>query len=72
VIYRVHFYDEADGSQGFAYHTNRRDADRVLAAWKADAPDMRTAAAVEAIETPRNKAGWLALLRQFGSHADNG
>lgn len=72
MIYRVHFYDDADGSRGYEFVTTRRAADRLLAEWRKDAPDMRQAATIDTFPTPRTKTALLALLREVGSHADNG
>lgn len=72
MIYRVNFLDSADGSQGFAFFTTRREADQALLKWQADCPEMRGAADIEARQTPRTRRDVLALLEDWATHADNG
>ena len=75
MIYRVHLYDEQDGSFGFRFFTRKRDAQRALRAWQKDSPALRscrTARTIDCITTPRTQEAVLALLRRWAQHEQNG
>lgn len=58
-FYRVHSYDEKNGSFGFLWYTNRREAE------KPGEP-------IEAVNIVPTKAGILRALQVYASHPDNG
>lgn len=74
MIYRVHLYDEQDGSFGFRFFTRKRDAQRALRAWIADSPGMRQGSRdlIDTTTTPRTQEAVLALLRRWAEHEQNG
>jgi hypothetical protein len=75
VIYRVHYFDACDGSQGFSYHGSRRDAEQARAEYLRHLrPEDRHFAEIEidALKTPKTKAQIIRLLSQVASHNDNG
>ena len=76
MIYRVHLTDDFDGSRGYSYHGSFKAADQALRDHHArltargvvdTSPDPITCAPM-----PTTKAGIIALLAQWASHADNG
>lgn len=72
MVYRVHLYDDADGSAGYAYFGSRRAAYARLIEWRNEAPGSRMTADIKAEPTPASKAGWLDLMERWGGHPDNG
>lgn len=73
-IYRVHYNDSADGSQGFGYFSALREAEKALREWRRDAPETRgpEAADIDKRPAPRTKGEVLDMLHQWATHADNG
>jgi hypothetical protein len=75
MIYRVHFYDDAEGSAGFAFVSSRHEAERRRRSWMAENPDTRSSTVMNSIDsaaTPHTRADVIALLRRWGSHEQNG
>ena len=73
-IYRVSYEHAIYGSQGFSYHTNKRDAKKAAREHleiNDDGYDVPVAS-IESMPTPKTKADVVRLLDQWGSHPDNG
>lgn len=64
-VYRVHNYDDAEGSFGFKFVASKKEAERLKREFGSDWE-------VEAIRFQPTKAGILALLNVWASHPDNG
>jgi len=69
-IYRLHFYDVAGSSHGFAFFSSKAVADRRCRAWNREEEGRE--ASVSCVEFVCSKGGVLSLLGQIASHADNG
>lgn len=67
-VYRVELLDGAGMSLGFAYATSQREAD----SHARTAQGCGGSARIDSQPHPRSASEWLALLRVWGSHADNG
>lgn len=70
-VYRVHYYDHAEGSRGFCWFTNKRAAER--AAREVRKRDGATSEPeVEAFDIALTRAGLVSALIAYASHPDNG
>jgi hypothetical protein len=70
-FYRVHRYNGSDGSFGYEFYTNRREADEAARKWQANDGDGHLSTPEE-IEIAPTKAAILAALRDLASHPNNG
>jgi hypothetical protein len=74
-LYRVHFYEQRDGSRGYVWFTERQAAESNLRKFDKDnrtAEDDRRPDRIEVVEIVPTKAGILNALNHWASHADNG
>lgn len=83
-FYRVHVYDDADGSRGYQWFTRKREAEQVVRAESMpvkrpdlddgtpDATPDQTPLQVEPIDIEPTRAGILKALRIYASHPNNG
>lgn len=69
-FYKVTFWSETDSSQGFAYFTNKREAEAAKKDY--DDPARLQTATIEVINIKPTKVAILQALRDHGSHPDNG
>lgn len=67
-LYRVHFKCEANGSAGYAWFANKREAN----ASAKRAFEGEIDATIEAIEIPNGKGALLDFLNTVAAHPDNG
>jgi hypothetical protein len=70
-FYRVHRYNDSDGSFGYEFYTVREDAERAAREWQANDGNGCDNPPQE-IEIAPTKAAILAALRDFASHPNNG
>lgn len=70
MIYRVHYYSHTHGSQGFSFHSRRRDAEAHARRYSGE--DEENEPTIEKMPTPKSKEEVLTLLREWAGHADNG
>lgn len=73
IVYRVHFYQHAESSQGFRWFSSEREARSMAHAWKKSVPKRDWPdPTVDKLDCPTHKAGLLEFLNRFASHPDNG
>lgn len=74
-LYRVEYYSDYDGSSGYSWHTNRREAAREQARWLREADhaheESRTAT-ITPINLIATRAGILQALKRYASYNNNG
>lgn len=72
-FYRVQFYTEKDGSQGYEFFTTKFAAQKYQReSWDGEGKLTDIHRRIEQIEVKATKAGILQLLQRYASHADNG
>lgn len=69
-FYRVRKTTDGGNSAGFDYVANRREAERIAAAWRRE--NKGEWAEVDEITIGSTKAAILWALRAYASHPDNG
>lgn len=69
-LYRVHLDSEQEGSQGFAWASSRREANRKAVDFERSLRDGTTT--IEEVTITTDKAGVLRALNRYASHPDNG
>ena len=77
-LYRVHYYEPTDGSQGYGWASSLRRARWLLRDFHThnrvsrEEQKVQQEGAIKAIEVTLTKTGVLALLNEFASYPDNG
>lgn len=74
-LYRVAYYNHSDSSQGFSFHSSKKDATKELGDFKkqeGDNFDDDRSCVDELTGIKPTKAGILDLLRTVAGHPDNG
>ena len=71
-FYKMHRTYEAGTSAGYSFFSSKHDAEKARAEWIDLGAELEHAADIERIDIEPTKAGILAALNRFGSHADNG
>lgn len=71
MLYRVHIYTDAEGSAGYAFCKSKKEVREVFRDCKSCGYDT-SGYTVSSRPTPKTQRQWLELLRDWGSHADNG
>lgn len=71
MIYRVHFYDDIEGSKGYRYHTNKMLAVKERNEYLKNSKESASAS-IDEVSTPKTKQEVVGLLNRWASHPDNG
>lgn len=76
-FYRLHRYHVENGSAGYEYFTNERDATKARAEWYGNFEEEERVtncegSEYEIIEVEPTKVGILKALNRWASHNDNG
>ena len=72
MIYRVHYASESESSNGFDYFATKHEAEQALARWRQQRDGDSAGSDIECAPVPKTKAAMIALLKDWGGHADNG
>lgn len=71
-FYKVHFYSDTEGSQGFAWFTVHRKAAAAAAKFRETAKEYNPQPDIETVDIEPTKRRILALLECYATHPDNG
>lgn len=66
MLYRTHDYSDELGSEGYEWHTTKKEAERVVQ--ESGTEDK----AIFAVPLPRNESELLTILRKVAEHPNNG
>jgi len=72
MIYRVHYYDTYEGSDGYEFFSNKREAEQSLKGWMKEHDTGGMPFIFCGYHTPKTKEEVIEMLNQWASHADNG
>lgn len=70
-FYRIHIWDERDGSRGFTWVGSKRAAQAARAKYIREGFD-REQTTIEPVDIDTNKAGILRALNAYADYPDNG
>lgn len=75
MIYRVHWWDDCDASQGFDFFGSEKEAKKAIAEHRRKLTKRDRALfspTIDSFDTPKTKAEVLRLLAVVAVHPDNG
>jgi hypothetical protein len=72
MIYRVHYWDGCESSQGYEYFGDEKTAARAKNKYNNEAGYKDREAIIDLHETPKTKQEMLQLLNMWAGHANNG
>ncbi len=70
MIYRVDYYDDNEGSQGYDYFGNKVQVRKAIK--EATDNDVANHIGVSSEPTPKTKKQMISLLNMWGGHPNNG
>lgn len=66
MIYRIHIYSEAYGSEGYRWFPTKPLAKEALKEYGSEDTE------IVAVRMPKNQEQFLAVMNEFAAHAENG